>query len=297
MCGVARFAGPVTPSLPEAIAECLATEPVDVRAIAGGDINQAFRVELAGGGRVFVKHRADAPAGMFATEGWGLEWLRVPGGPRIPAVVAVRDEPPRLLALEWIDRGAAAQDHDETLGRALAALHRSGAPAFGLDHDNYIATIPQPNGAAATWADFYWTRRLEPLTRRLADAGRLDRGTVAGLDRLAGRLPDLCGPPEPPARLHGDLWGGNAIVDAAGAPVLIDPAVYGGHREVDLAMMRLFGGFSERVFAAYEEAFPLADGHRERVGLWQLWPLLVHVALFGGSYAASVERTLARYVG
>ena len=286
----------MTPSLPEAIAGCLGAEPVEVRAIAGGDINQAFRVELADGRRVFVKHRADAPAGMFPAEGWGLDWMRVPGGPRIPAVVAVNDEQPRFLALEWIDRGAPAPDHDETLGLALAALHRTRPTVFGLDHDNYIATIPQPNGLAANWADFYWTRRLEPLARRCADEGRLDPAVVARLDRLAGRLPELCGPAEPPARLHGDLWGGNAIVDAAGAPVLIDPAVYGGHREIDLAMMRLFGGFSERVFAAYDEAFPLADGHRARVALWQLWPLLVHVALFGGSYAASVERALARYV-
>jgi fructosamine-3-kinase len=286
----------MTPSLPEAIAERLGAESAEVRSIAGGDINQAFRVELADGRRVFVKHRADAPAGMFPTEGWGLDWLRVPDGPRIPAVVAVNDEPPRFLALEWIERGAPASDHDEALGRALAALHRTGPASFGLDHDNYIATIPQPNGEEANWADFYWTRRLEPLARRCADEGRLDPAIVARLDRLAGLLPELCGPAEPPARLHGDLWGGNAIVDDAGAPVLIDPAVYGGHREVDLAMMRLFGGFSQRVFAAYDEAFPLADGHHDRVGLWQLWPLLVHVALFGGSYAASVDRMLARYV-
>lgn len=294
---LARLVAAVTPSLPEAIAARLGEEPVEVNAIAGGDINQAFRVDLASGGRVFVKHRADAPAGMFGSEAWGLDWLRVPGGPRIPAVVAVHEDPPRFLVLEWIDRGAVAADHDEALGRALTALHRSGAPSFGLDHDNYIASIPQPNGAAATWAEFYWTRRLEPLARRCADSGRLGESTIADLQRLADRLPELCGPPEVPARLHGDLWGGNAIVDADGAPVLIDPAVYGGHREVDLAMMRLFGGFSDRVFAAYDEAFPLADGHHDRVGLWQLWPLLVHVALFGGSYAASVGRTLARYVG
>ncbi len=286
----------MTPSLPEAIAGRLGAEPLEVRAIAGGDINQAFRVELADGRRVFVKHRADAPAGMFPAEGWGLDWLRVSGGPRIPAVVAVHDEAPRFLALEWIDRGTPAADHDETLGRALAALHRTGPASFGLDHDNYIATIPQPNGEAATWADFYWTRRLEPLARRCADEGRLDPAVVARLDRLAGGVPDLCGPAEPPARLHGDLWGGNAIVDDAGAPVLIDPAVYGGHREVDLAMMRLFGGFSERVFAAYDEAFPLAGGHRDRVALWQLWPLLVHVALFGRGYAGQLERALNRYV-
>jgi fructosamine-3-kinase len=115
-----------------------------------------------------------------------------------------------------------------------------------------------------------------------------------GFDRLLARLEECVGPPEPPARLHGDLWGGNAMVDEQGMPCLIDPAVYGGHREVDLAMMRLFGGFAPRVFSAYAEAFPLAPGHEERVPLYQLYFLMVHVNLFGGSYVASVEHALAR---
>jgi len=287
----------VTPTLAEAVSAALGATPVELRAIAGGDVNQAFRVDLAGGGRVFVKHRADAPAGVFTAEARGLGWLRVAGGPRVPEVVAVRDEAPRFLALEWIERGSPGADHDEALGRALAALHGAGAASFGLEHDNFIATLPQSNAPASTWPEFYATRRLEPLVRRSADAGRLRPATVARFARLTDRLADLGGPAEPPARLHGDLWGGNAIVDAGGSPVLIDPAVYGGHREVDLAMMRLFGGFSPRVFDAYREAFPLAPGHDERVGLWQLWPLLVHVVLFGGSYAGSLERTLARYEG
>jgi fructosamine-3-kinase len=116
----------------------------------------------------------------------------------------------------------------------------------------------------------------------------------AGFERLFAALPDLAGPDEPPARLHGDLWGGNLLVDDAGAPCLIDPAVYGGHREIDLAMMRLFGGFGPRVFAAYDEAWPLAPGHEERVGLYQLYPLMVHVNLFGGGYVGSVESSLDR---
>jgi fructosamine-3-kinase len=128
------------------------------------------------------------------------------------------------------------------------------------------------------------------------DAGGLSPRARRGFDALFARLDELCGPPEPPARLHGDLWGGNLLVDELGAPCLIDPAVYGGHREVDLAMMRLFGGFSSRVFAAYEEASPLADGHEERIALHQLYPLLVHAALFGGGYGAQVEAHLARLV-
>ena len=286
----------MTRALAAAVGASLGAAPMELRAIAGGDVNQAFRVDLADGRRVFVKHRADAPAGVFGAEAQGLDWLRIAGGPRVPEVVAVRDETPRFLALEWIERGSPAADHDDALGRALAALHAAGPATFGLEHDNFIATLPQPNAPAATWPEFYATRRLEPLVRHCADAGRLRPATVARVARLTDRLADLCGPAEPPARLHGDLWCGNAIVDALGAPVLIDPAVYGGHREVDLAMMRLFGGFSPRVFDAYEEAFPLAPGHEARVGLWQLWPLLVHVALFGGSYAGSLERALGRCV-
>jgi fructosamine-3-kinase len=118
----------------------------------------------------------------------------------------------------------------------------------------------------------------------------------SGFEQLFARVPALVGPPEPPARLHGDLWGGNLMHDAGGAPCLVDPAVYAGHREIDLAMMRLFGGFGARVFAAYEEAYPLAPGSLDRVPLYQLYPLMVHVNLFGGGYAGQVERILARYV-
>ena len=115
-----------------------------------------------------------------------------------------------------------------------------------------------------------------------------------GIESVRRRIHDLVPAGEPPSRLHGDLWGGNAMVDERGAPCLVDPAAYGGHREIDLAMMRLFGGFSPRVLSAYDEAWPLAPGHAERVLLWQLLPLLVHVVLFGGGYVAQVERALSR---
>ena len=122
-----------------------------------------------------------------------------------------------------------------------------------------------------------------------AARGTLSAAGARAVERVCERIADLAGPPEPPARLHGDLWGGNVLAGADGRARLIDPAAYGGHREVDLAMLRLFGAPSERVFAAYDEAAPLADGHDERVALWQLFPLLVHAALFGGSYGASVR--------
>ncbi len=134
------------------------------------------------------------------------------------------------------------------------------------------------------------------MARRAVDAGSLPASFLDRLERLAERLPALCGPPEPPARLHGDLWSGNAIIDARGGPAVVDPAVYGGHREMDLAMMRLFGGFGPRVFAAYEEAHPPAPGHQDRVALFQLYPVLVHVCLFGGGYARQAETILAGYL-
>lgn len=286
----------MTRDLQAALARTLGAPVERWQRLSGGDVNRAFRITTGAGRELFVKHRPDAPPGMYALEAAGLAWLADAGAVRTPAVVAVGDGDPAFLALEWIAPGAPAADYAERLGRGLAALHASGAPCTGHRHDNYIATLPQSNAAAVDWPEFYWSRRLEPLVRRGRDAGLVTERLAGRFAALARVLPDLCGPPEPPARLHGDLWGGNAIVDAAGGPVLVDPAVYGGHREVDLAMMRLFGGFSARVFAAYEEAVPLAPGHAHRVGLYQLWPLLVHVNLFGAGYLGRLEEALDRYV-
>jgi len=263
------------------------------RTIAGGDINAAHALELRDGRHVFVKTQARTLPGLFAHEASGLRWLAEPRALRIPEVLAFSDEPgAAFLALELIATGAPARDHGEQLGRGLAALHQSGAPSFGLAHDNYLATLPQLNQALPSWPRFYAERRLQPLL-----AGAIERGCASarmrrGLERVLTNIDALCGDPEPPARLHGDLWGGNALCDERGAPVLIDPAVYGGHREVDLAMMRLFDGFSARVFGAYHEAYPLSAGHEERIALYQLYPLLAHVNLFGSGYVSSVERAL-----
>jgi fructosamine-3-kinase len=261
-------------------------------AVAGGDINAAHAARLADGRLVFVKSNHEAPAGMFAAEARGLGWLAEAGALRVPSVLA---EGPDFLVLEHLAAGRRRPDFDEALGRGLATLHRTGAPGFGLDRDNFIGRLPQANGPLPTWAEFYRERRLLPQLRLAVDGRRASPAMRRGFDALLPRLAELVGPPEPPARLHGDLWGGNAMVDEQGQPCLIDPAVYGGHREVDLAMMRLFGGFSGRVFSAYEEAFPLPPGSEARVPLYQLYFLMVHVNLFGGSYVASVEHVLARW--
>jgi fructosamine-3-kinase len=289
--------------LAAALAAELGAAVASARPLGGGDINDAYEVAFADGRRLFVKTNARAPRAMFPAEARGLGWLAEAGALRVPSVVAVSREEgdaAPFLALELVEPGAPARGFDERLGRGLAALHRFGAPGFGLDHDNFIGRLPQSNaavqGGEGGWAEFYRTRRLEAQLRRAADRGAASARMKRGFDRLFAELPELVGPEEPPARLYGDLWGGNLLCDDAGQPCLIDPAVYGGHREIDLAMMRLFGGFGARVFAAYDEAFPLADGHEARVPLYQLYPLMVHVNLFGGGYVGSVEAALDRLV-
>lgn len=248
--------------------------------VAGGDINDAWRVELADGRRVFVKTHASPPAGMYVAEAAGLAWLGE-GPLRVPRVVAAGTT---FLALEWLEPAPRSRAIDAALGRGLAALHRLGAPAFGHTDPSFLATIAQDNTAETDVVTHWIERRVRPLCTR-AKLG-LDRQ----LDALAQRR-DRFGPPEPPARLHGDLWWGN-VVACDGAPALIDPAVYGGHREVDLAMLALFGGLGDPLISAYTEEWPLAPGWRERVGLWQLYPLAAHAVLFGGGYGAQVARIL-----
>ncbi len=250
----------------------------------------------------FVKTRADAGPGEYAAEAAGLRWLAESGALRTPHVLEVGED---YLALEWIEPGHLDMAGSEELGRGLALTHAAGAPDFGDPQlDVSRAGVPSRFGSlrllnepTADWPSFYAERRLRPLTALARERGALSDTGVRAVERVCERIAELCGPPEPPARLHGDLWGGNVMADAEGRPWLIDPSAYGGHREVDLAMLRLFGAPSERVFVAYAEVDPLADGWEDRVALWQLLPLLVHAALFGGSYPAAAERVARRYAG
>ncbi len=272
----------------------------EARPIGGGDINDAFRVTLADGRHAFVKTRADAAPGEYAAEAAGLRWLAEPGALRTPEVLDVGSD---YLALEWIERGSLDAAGAELLGRGLALTHAAGAPHFGdpapaaAGATTGFGSLRLPNEPAADWPTFYADRRLLPLARVAQQQGALGERGVRDVGLLCSHLHHLAGPSEPPARLHGDLWGGNVIADTAGRPCLIDPSCYGGHREVDLAMLRLFGVPSPRVFAAYEDVAPLAAGWEQRVELWQLAPLLVHAILFGGSYRGAAERVARRYAG
>jgi len=263
------------------LAAALGTKIVRVEPVNGGDINDAYRVELADRRTVFVKTHRSPPPGMYAAEAAGLAWL-AEGPLRTPRVLAAGDS---VLALEWLELGDRDRTSEERLARGLASLHARGAPTFGLDRGNYLATIPQDNTPESDIVTFYVERRLRPLVAQLG-LPELD----AQLDALA-QLPDRFGPPEPPARLHGDLWWGN-VGFSRGEPVLVDPAVYGGHREIDIAMLMLFGGVSETFISAYTEVFPLAPEWRSRVHLWQLYPVAAHGVLFGSGYTTQLARML-----
>jgi fructosamine-3-kinase len=263
--------------------------------VRGGDVAMSYAVELDDGRRVFAKTHPSAPREFFTTEATGLAWLRDANAVAVPEVLAVSDEPPNHLVLEWVDEGNARHGTERELGVALAHLHLAGAPAFGREDRRTTGSRGLPNEPCATWAAFYAQNRLLPLARLARDGDVLPASATSAMERLAGRLDEFGAADEPPARLHGDLWAGNRLVDIDGRSWLIDPAAHGGHREFDLAMMRLFGGFGTGCFAAYEEVHPLADDWEERVALHQIAPLVVHAIKFGGGYVAASIGAITRY--
>jgi fructosamine-3-kinase len=243
-------------------------------------------VELDGG-LVVVAKRAAAPGAVVA-EAAGLAWLAAAGAVRVPEV---RGHDGTWLVVDRVAQGRATPAAAERFGRALAALHAAGAPAFGSPppggpRQAYIGAAPMANEPGTDWPRWYAEHRVLPYLRAAVDAGDMSMAGVAAVERVCDRLPGLAGPAEPPARLHGDLWNGNVLWGADGEVRLIDPAAHGGHRETDLAMLRLFGcPHLARVLAAYDAAAPLAPGAAARVPLHQLFPLLVHTVLFGAGYA------------
>ena len=286
--------------LTAAVASAIGVDVAAAARLSGGDVAESYRIDLADGRTVFAKTHLAPPPGFFGTEAAGLAWLREPGAVLVPAVLAASDGDaggPPLLVLEWVeeDRHRRPRPGGEAdFGRALAELHRAGAPSFGREDRRTTGSRGLPNDPCDTWVEFYATRRLIPLDRLARESGVLSPAAHADLGRVVERLAELGGPPEPPARLHGDLWAGNRLVDRDGRSWLIDPAAHGGHREFDLAMMRLFGGFGDECLAAYDDVHPLADGWPDRVALHQLAPLLVHCIKFGGSYVPATERALTR---
>ncbi len=276
--------------------ELLGSSVVATAPVAGGDVSTATKLRLSDGTTAIVKTLPHSPDGFFETEAAGLDWLASTtpdGGVRVPEVLAVD---PECLILRWVEPGKNGVDTAAAFGRALAVTHAAGAPAYGAEADGFIGPLPLPNRTASTWAEFYAVRRVLPYLKLARDRGAVTDGQAGVVESLVGRLTALL-PEEPPARLHGDLWNGNVLWGHDGHVWLIDPASYAGHREVDLAMLALFGlPHLPRVLDAYDEATPLADGWEDRVGLHQVFPLLAHACLFGGGYGARAADTAARYL-
>ncbi|MFF7474047.1 fructosamine kinase family protein [Streptomyces sp. NPDC008092] len=279
---------------PGAVAARLTGRPVSgERAGPGG----TAEVTLAGGSVVVVK-RGDGP-GAVRAEVAGLRWLADARAVPVPEALG-HDE--RWLVTELIRTGRPDAGAATRFGQALAALHAAGAPAFGAappggPRDAWIGLAPMRDEPGTDWPHWYAEHRVLPYLRAAVDRGTLRPGEAGVIERVCERLPELAGPPEPPARLHGDLWSGNVLWGADGRVRLIDPAAHGGHRETDLAMLRLFGcPYLDRILAGYQEAAPLADGWTGRIGLHQLFPLLVHAVLFGRSYAEQALATSRNFM-
>ena len=263
--------------------------------IAGGDINAAFRLDDATGRRFFVKRHEPGNLAMFEAERDGLDELAAAGAVRVPRPVACgSDDAAAFLVLEWLDVAPLQPTSAARLGAQLAQLHRVTSPTFGWKRDNTIGATPQRNTPSADWIGFWQLERLEPQLRLAAGNGFRGRLQRLGENLLADCGAFFAGYQPAPSLLHGDLWGGNAAALATGEPVIYDPAVYFGDREADIAMSELFGGFPRDFLAAYRDAWPLDAGYPVRRELYNLYHVLNHANLFGGSYGAQAERMLER---
>ncbi len=266
-------------------------------AVHGGDINHSYCL-YGQDKKYFLKvNDASRHPGMFEKEAHGLDCLRKHFSGRIPQVIksGLADQHQYLL-LEWIETGNADKNAWERFGIALANLHQQPQPYFGWEDNNYIGSLTQFNAKYDSWHLFYTECRITPLVRRLFDTGFFSKQDLAITELFCNRTKELF-PHEPPSLLHGDLWSGNFMITANGGAAIYDPAVYYGHREMDIGMTKLFGGFDPRFYAAYEEAYPLEKNWPQRLPLSQLYPLLVHAVLFGGHYVASAREIIKRFSG
>jgi fructosamine-3-kinase len=266
-----------------------------VTAVSGGDINQARLLHTAQGAFFLKYNTSDQAPDMLEVERKGLELIAASACIRVPTVIGTgATAAGAYLLLEYISPGRADSNFWKSFGRELAQMHRTGQEHFGLDHDNYIGKLPQYNTPRINAVTFLIEDRLEPQCRMAADRQLLSSADLQDAKKLFNRLPQLI-PAEPPSLIHGDLWSGNFMVDENARPVLIDPAVSYGLREMDLAMSLLFGGFDALFYQSYQEAYPLQHNWEERVDIYQLYYLLVHLNMFGRSYLGAVQQILRKY--
>ena len=256
--------------------------------IVGGCINNAIKINT-NKGDFFVKWNTNSKANMFQSEYSGLKVLKDTNTIRIPNVLCFDDD---FLILEFIPPSNPNNAFWEVFGQKLALMHKQTHSKFGLDFDNYIGSLYQDNTQNKNWTEFFIQNRLQAQL----SIGNFSGTLLSDIDKLFQKLPNLF-PNEKPALLHGDLWSGNFLAKNGDTPMLIDPAIYYGNREMDIAMSKLFGGFNSDFYFAYNESRPLENGWGERMQICNLYPLLVHVNLFGGAYINQVKNILSYYVG
>lgn len=263
---------------------------VAVNPITGGDINSSARLQTDGGDFYFLKWNQRTPKKMFETEARGLELLAsAQTGIVIPRVYLLGDD---FLLMEFLEENNFGNSY--VFGTQLAQLHRKSNELFGLDHANYIGRLPQSNKYHADWLEFFMRERLEPQVQMGVDSGKIDKQFMHIFDRVMNYTYVMF-PEEPPALLHGDLWSGNYMFTKKGEVAIFDPAVYYGHREMDLAMTSLFGGFSDEFYQGYNDVYPLEQGYEERQKLCNLYPILVHANLFGAHYISQTTQLLKQF--
>ncbi len=263
--------------------------------VGGGSINETYKLSTNEGYFFVKKNSVSQYPQMFKKEVQGLKVLRDANELDIPEVVGISESGDEaFLIIKFIESGVKTSSFWDDFGQQMAALHKHTNAYFGLDHDNYIGSLKQYNRIHSNWSDFFREERLEKQVRLARDYGRIDKGTVVAFDRFYIKLDDIF-PIESSSLLHGDLWGGNFMVNNVGSPVIFDPAVYYGHREMDLGMSQLFGGFDKQFYLSYNSHYPLENGWEKRLDYCNLYPLMVHVNLFGGGYAQSVKSILKKF--
>lgn len=263
--------------------------------IGGGSVNYTYRIKTRKQSFFCkINSLADFP-GMFDAEQHGLALLAQQQVIRVPRIVANEQiNGIQILILEWIEQGGKSDTFWETFGRQLAALHHVQHDECGLASDNYMGALPQHNTPTGSWTEFFIHQRLQPQVKLALSHQMLEPAHAAQFEKLYQRL-GVIFPAEPPVLLHGDLWSGNFLCDEKGKPVLIDPAVYYGHRSMDMAMTTLFGGFDASFYESYNYHFPLPENYRQQREVCNLYPLLIHLNLFGKSYLADILNTIRQY--
>lgn len=262
----------------------------------GGSVNYSYQIETNREPFFIKLNRADSFPNMFGLEQLGLHTIEESNTLEVPRIIAEGEcEGIAYLILEFIETGKETNSFWEKFGRQLAALHQIKEKQFGLAYSNYIGSLPQSNELTEDWSTFFGQQRIMSQAKMAFDSARIDQSLLSQLESIINNLNNLF-PLATPSLLHGDLWSGNFMVHANGNPIVIDPAIYFGNREMDLAMSLLFGGFQKRFYDAYQEVYPLSKAWETRVDLCNVYPLLVHVNLFGASYAQRLKSAIKRYL-